>query len=633
MGSNLGVLKDLLLTCPQCSWREIFEICKIDNHKQLSAALITLYKNEISDAVEQFDCQDPNINLEDDQYYNELLNWLNKVNDIIESKHLFFRNYELIDTICSHLEELIALNIESRGYDQPKETFEKSREKLVASLKKNQSTDNIVNTLVFEIKDIKFFKLVFEEFFTEFNQYFKNEANVSGLFEKYIDLTKDETVEKYDFISISKIISYIINNRAIGFSANKRKANLNILNRTVSKLSNSKYSKQERKKIISSLNILIDYVKDTRATTKQEFIEKINNKYKVTPHFSTQVLQEADNLKKINNKLYTDLTNKQVMTFDCSKNVCHEDAFSIEVLPNGNYLLGIYITDVYSYINDKSILEFEAYKRAKTIYLPEKPLPIFPENLVYNQFSLKSKQKKYVMANLFELSPTCDIVDYSIKRAIITVDKNMTFKELEKQLKKGKDPKINDFCSKLVDLNDSIKKTNPVLSKYYNKSSGNSNISCSDIIENFMIYLNYNSGDAYGKLELPCIYKIYFMNKCIKNINNMKLNNKPLVDVVIDNLQEPPYKSFYSTKKSGHSGSNLCVSMSTTVPVRNYAALQNQKLIQKYYIDKEKIKDSEIYNLEEQLAIVSNHLNEKNKLLNEYSEEYRYGIKRYKRRS
>ena len=73
------------------------------------------------------------------------------------------------------------------------------------------------------------------------------------------------------------------------------------------------------------------------------------------------------------------------------------------------------------------------------------------------------------MANLFELSPTCDIVDYSIKRAIITVDKNMTFKELEKQLKKGKDPKINDFCSKLVDLNDSIKKTNPVLSKYYNK--------------------------------------------------------------------------------------------------------------------------------------------------------------------
>ena len=39
------------------------------------------------------------------------------------------------------------------------------------------------------------------------------------------------------------------------------------------------------------------------------------------------------------------------------------------------------------------------------------------------------------------------------------------------------------------------------------------------------------------------------MNKCIKNINNMKLNNKPLVDVVIDNLQEPPYKSFYSTKK------------------------------------------------------------------------------------
>ena len=51
-----------------------------------------------------------------------------------------------------------------------------------------------------------------------------------------------------------------------------------------------------------------------------------------------------------------------------------------------------------------------------------------------------------------------------------------------------------------------------------------------------------------------------------KNINNMKLNNKPLVDVVIDNLQEPPYKLLFNKKVD--IVVPTYVSMSTTVPVR-----------------------------------------------------------------
>ncbi len=621
--SNLEMLKSLLLTCPDCSNDEIIEICKLKNNKNLVNELVNLYIFEASDNSKLNKIVKPDIDLKDNEYYVKLYYCLNEINKEVELQNLLFKNYELVENIYKRVSDLINLNLQSEQNNKQEIKIENPIDKL----KNNKSIDNIVDVLVFEIRDIEFFKELFQNHFVDFNNHFQDEYNIRKLIEKYIEFAKDELTEDYALLSMSKIITYIVNNKLLNITKKEREAYLNIVNKTINKLNRSKYGKNERKRIIRALNILVNSIKNTTFNNVSKFRANINDKYGIAQQFSKEALLELKKLKKVDNKIYIDLSSKTILTIDCNKNVCCEDAISVEKLENGNYLLGIYITDVYSYINELSVLELEAYNRAKTIYLPGGPITMFPEQLVYNQFSLKANSPKYVIANLFELSPSFELVNYEIKRAIINVKGNLSFKSYDRRIENSKNKDEITMHSMLIDIQNHIKNINPIVNKYYNKPS--EDISSEDIISTFMIYLNSNSKLAYDELGLPCIYKIYNMNKYVKQPTPKGIG---LQKAVIKMLEEPSSRSFYATTHKGLTSNNFSISMPVTVPVRNYGALQNQKLIQKFFIDKEKILNKDIYKLEEQLKIISAHLNEKDKIIKEYKEEYCHGIKEYKKR-
>ncbi|MFA5603589.1 MAG: RNB domain-containing ribonuclease [Bacilli bacterium] len=633
MSSNLNVLRDLLLTCPTSSKEEIFEKCHIDTNKNFAFQLIILYENEMITEYKILSDKVLYNNLDDNQFFDYLINQFKTYNKYKEEKKISFNNVELVDVLCAHLDTIIDTHLETKN-ELNSEVKEKTQEEIIETLKGTTDMNEIIKTLVFDIKNITFFKKILKDFPNVFERHLKKEQNISFLVEKYINLSKEENINVSDLIASSKIISYIVNNTSVNLPSKDRQKHIKTLGTTISKLSTSKYSNYHRKRIISSLNILIDDIKNTMPSTKEKFELRLNQKYGIKPEFSEQALKEMDHYKQVNDKMYVDLTNKFVITIDGNKTNCSEDAFSVEQLKNGNYLLGIYITDVHSYIRDNSILELEAYNRAKTIYLPDQLLTMFPNDLVYNQFSLCENKKKYVMAHLFELSPKFDLVKHDIKRAIIEVDVNKSIRDIEKDVNKVKDQKISDMYQKLLYISNRIRKHNPVVRKHYKCKPGNKRSvsdSMNDIISNLMMYLNYNVDQDYRKLDIPCIYKIYSMGAPLSSTKESDSKIELLSDCIINSLDEIPDKSYYSINNNVGSIKNLCVSMPMTVPVRNYAALQNQKLVQKYIIDKEPIKDKELYELEEQLDIVSKYLNEKNKLINEYIEEYRYGFKKYKK--
>ncbi|MDD4547589.1 MAG: RNB domain-containing ribonuclease [Bacilli bacterium] len=633
MSSNLNVLRDLLLTCPTSSKEEIFEKCHIDTNKKFAFQLIILYGNEIVPKEKKLNEEVTYNNLDDNQFFDYLINQFETYNKYKEEDETNFNNLELVDVLCTHLDSIIATHLATKDDIKP-EVKEKTQEEIIEILKGNTNMNEIIKTLVFDIKDITFFKKILHDFPNVFEKHLKKEQNIHFLVEKYINLAKEENINVSDLIASSKIISYIVNNTSVNLPAKDRQKHIKTLGTTISKLSTSKYSDYHRKRIISALNILIEAIKNTMPPTKEKFEIRLNQKYGIKPEFSEQALKEMEHYKKVNDKLYVDLTSKFVITVDGNKTNCSEDAFSVEQLENGNYLLGIYITDVHSYIKDNSILELEAYNRAKTIYLPDQLLTMFPNDLVYNQFSLCENKKKYVMAHLFELSPKFDLVKHDIKRAIIEVDVNKSIKDIEKDVNKIKDQKISDMYQTLLYISNRIRKHNPFVKKHYsskpknNKSVGDS---MNDIISNLMMYLNYNVDHDYRKLDMPCIYKIYSMGAPVTSAKDSGSKKLLISEHIINSLDEIPDRSHYSINNNTSSIKNLCVSMPMTVPVRNYAALQNQKLVQKYLIDKQPIKDKELYELEEQLDIISKHLNEKNKLINEYIEEYRYGFKKYKK--
>lgn len=76
-----------------------------------------------------------------------------------------------------------------------------------------------------------------------------------------------------------------------------------------------------------------------------------------------------------------DLRDKMIFTIDGSKTKDMDDAISLTILPNGNYLLGIHIANVSNYIKKGSKLFEEAKKRATSLYMLNTVIPMFPHTI------------------------------------------------------------------------------------------------------------------------------------------------------------------------------------------------------------------------------------------------------------
>src|SRR5690625_6665551 len=93
-------------------------------------------------------------------------------------------------------------------------------------------------------------------------------------------------------------------------------------------------------------------------------------------NFTDEVLKEAkqtpETISESDIKGRRDLRDEQIVTIDGADAKDLDDAIRVEVLPNGNRLLGIYIADVSYYINEGSQMDEEAYERGTSVYLVDR---------------------------------------------------------------------------------------------------------------------------------------------------------------------------------------------------------------------------------------------------------------------
>ncbi len=509
-----------------------------------------------------------------------------------------------------------------------------TEEKVVEPEKKEKQKIKLTNIseamdyLIFEVNDITKFKLIFKDNCPEFVKHFRKKGSVVNVVLKYIDLTKDLDTSEQQLINMSKTISYIVNSSVLKVNLLEKKEILNTINKVKCSLKKDKYSRASRKRINKYLDLLKHEI---NKFYPYDLLKNINYKYGINPNFNNQVLKQVQNTINDENKIYVDLRDKYIFTLDSFKNCNYEDALSFECLENGNYLLGVYIVDIYSYLKPNSILELEALNRGQTIYLPGLNIPMFP-NSFNNQIILKKGKSKYVIANLFEFSSTYELVNFDIKRALITVADNKVNKKVENDLLKGKTFLEQDLFEKLLLLVDKISSQHPSIQTYHNikETSKLYYKKQSQIIEYLMIYTNFQSALKYSKTEYPFLYRVNINNNTYYNNLKIDKTNKE-IEKIINRLMEIPNKSFYSTENKGHHGLNLKMYAHTTTPLRNFASLENQKLIQDIIIDKKTFPDKEVYQLEDRLKLISELLNEKAKIIQGYSEEYLYQKQKGKR--
>jgi ribonuclease R len=113
-----------------------------------------------------------------------------------------------------------------------------------------------------------------------------------------------------------------------------------------------------------------------------------------------------------------------------------DDALSYEYKENGNVEIGIHIADVTHYVQPGSKLEEEAFRRATSVYLVDRTIPMLPEKLSNGLCSLRPNEDKLVFSAVFEMTPEGKLVKEWFGRAVIHSDKRFAYEEAQEILEK-----------------------------------------------------------------------------------------------------------------------------------------------------------------------------------------------------
>lgn len=131
-----------------------------------------------------------------------------------------------------------------------------------------------------------------------------------------------------------------------------------------------------------------------------------------------------------------------------------DDALSIQYLDNGNYEIGVHIADVTHYVRPGTRLEDEAFKRATSVYLVDRVVPMLPEKLSNGLCSLRPHETKLTFSAVFELTPDARLVKEWFGRTVIHSDRRFAYEEAQEIMDNG----AGDYVEELRLLNDLAKK-------------------------------------------------------------------------------------------------------------------------------------------------------------------------------
>lgn len=126
-----------------------------------------------------------------------------------------------------------------------------------------------------------------------------------------------------------------------------------------------------------------------------------------------------------------------------------DDALSLKKLKNGNWEVGIHIADVTHYVTPNSALEEEAIKRATSVYLVDRVVPMLPEKLSNKVCSLRPNEEKLTFSAVFEITEEAEIKSQWFGRTVIYSDRRFTYAEAQEVIETGK----GDLADEITLLN------------------------------------------------------------------------------------------------------------------------------------------------------------------------------------
>ena len=114
-----------------------------------------------------------------------------------------------------------------------------------------------------------------------------------------------------------------------------------------------------------------------------------------------------------------------------------DDALSIKQLKPNLWEVGVHIADVSHYVKEGSIIDKEAVKRATSVYLVDRTIPMLPERLCNFICSLRPNEEKLAYSVIFNMNDKAEVKDYRIRHTVIKSDRRFTYEEAQQIIETG----------------------------------------------------------------------------------------------------------------------------------------------------------------------------------------------------
>lgn len=140
-----------------------------------------------------------------------------------------------------------------------------------------------------------------------------------------------------------------------------------------------------------------------------------------------------------------DMRDVTTFTIDPLEAKDFDDALSFKKLDNGHWEIGIHIADVSHYMQPGSKLDKEAYRRATSVYLVDRVVPMLPEALSNNLCSLNPHEDKLTFSAVFELDHRGKIFNEWFGRTVIHSDRRFVYEEAQEVLETGEGDYVEEL--------------------------------------------------------------------------------------------------------------------------------------------------------------------------------------------
>ena len=250
--------------------------------------------------------------------------------------------------------------------------------------------------------------------------------------------------------------------------------------------------------------------------------------------------------------------------------------------------VGVHIADVSHYVKEGSTIDKEAVKRATSVYLVDRTIPMLPERLCNFICSLRPDEEKLCYSAIFVLDEDANVKNYHIAHTVIKSNRRFAYEEVQEILM-GKD---GDYAEELRTLDKLAKKLRERRFKggavkfdreelhfdidekgkpiraYFKKSND-----ATQLIEEFMLLANRTVAEHIGKVEKP---KGKSQQPKAKKTFVYRVHDQP-DPTKLETLREFVVKFGYKMKTSGTKGA---ISKSLNTLMDNCQGKKEQKLIE-----------------------------------------------------